>query len=855
MLLKNIDLNFYPSLPLNYKFSADGQLCIPAGQITYILSNSVLNPDLVSNPPVPSKFRPGDENKIDYRASENRPDVKGDAADSDDDDEDDASENGTYGNGANGGRSTIEAEADVEDDTARPEFQFHWQKLELLDDDRQDDVMKGGVTFQLDQTFKEGFARQMEWSPLGAGKHRRCVMSAICIRTSVVGRGLKLHMKLLDRLLDQDVPADEAVEIKWDSLPREICWSQPCTFHTQRWGIPVLTMVDDTNELRFVKVIDDEVETLLTTRLELPEGARIVNMCWSPWFVVSPVEGVSFFTFRSGGGVYLQKMILTIHDGEPRLECSGSLVIISTGMSPGYEPHVALWHDRVYNLPDQPPETLLAVVQHDGLELFGVTLDREKDLRVCRQAKVELELPARLSGYTFSDPLWANYLDLNICSTNGGLAIFKIDLADISQSIVYKAAVPTFKGRQMIHNDPSVPHPNPWKRDWIDILDEKREAFIQEWRIVQASCHVYGMTYSPVGGILAICYRLKPEGVLEYPIKERERCTLSWELCRSWMDMFDSSRAMGSAKPFTLFGICGEAFAGDIRFLVDPEEAEESFGKMEEVIAQGMTEPEIPQKGEEQVYLLAGVPAPELAGRLGLALFNSSDSVLLRARNLLGLLRTNKLAPKKPGVLTAQTGITKLLLQNVLEVPVVATSPLFAGRQSILTIRLLARLGIVAFYRTQRVMQLAVAVVDALEREFMADVSAERAAISQRERVLQDPGNLDLLMKMDRGIGGPALESCSTCGSPVPFDDLMSGRCGNGHLFRRCAATFVVVVGGDARVCGLCGREYVSKGMVEADEAAAGGRTLFGVLFEAVDTCVFCGGGFYDRTSWRHADS
>ncbi|KAJ6256307.1 LOW QUALITY PROTEIN: hypothetical protein Dda_8805 [Drechslerella dactyloides] len=855
MLLKNIDLSFYPSLPLNYKFSADGQLCIPAAQGTYILSNSILNPDLVSNPPVPSKFRPGDENKIDYRAAENKPGWRGYRGDSDDDDPSDS------GNDESEIGDEAQIEADVEDDKARPEFQFHWQKLEVLDDEKQDDVMNGAVIFQLEQTFKEGYARQMEWSPLGAGRYKRCSLAILTTSrqvliyqpATVVGRGLKLSMKLLDRLLDQDVPGDEEVEVTWDKLPRvlEICWSHLCTFPTQRWGVPVLTMVDEHNALRFVKIVGDEVETLLETTFDLPENARILGMCWSPWLIVSPVEGISFLTFNSGAGIYLQQMAMANSDSGVALSCVGEPSVISDGMVPGYEPHAALWYNRSYNLPGQPPEVLLAVIQHDGVEVLGVSLDHKRALAVRRRAKIELELPARPTGFTFSDPLWANYLDLNISSANGGLAILKIDLADLSQSIVYKAITPTFKGPQVIRNDPAIPHPDPSKRDWIDILNEKRDSFITEWKIMHASCHVYGMAYSPLGGILTVCYRLKPEGVLEYPIKERERCTLSWDLCRTWSDMFDSSRAEGSVKPFTLFGVCAEAFVSDLRFLVDPDEAEESFGKMEEVIAKGTVESDVASDDAEKPHCFAGVSTAELAGRVALSLFNTKEAVLLRARNLLGLLKAGKIAPKKPGVLTAQRGITQLILRTVLEVPI-ADSPLFASRQSVLTMRLLARLGVVAFYRDTRIMRLSIMAVDALDSVFGLDVAAERDIIEERNAILRDPGNLDLLASMTKAVVG-ALESCSICGFAIPFDDLMSARCESGHIFRRCAVSFTAITDANARVCGLCSREYITLRMVEAD--GGGEMTLFGMLYEAVDSCVFCGGGFYDKAAWGRAES
>ncbi|RVD85168.1 uncharacterized protein DFL_003499 [Arthrobotrys flagrans] len=874
MLLKNIDLNFYPSIPQNYKASHDGQLCIPAGPVTYILTNSVLNPGLVSNPPVPSKFKPGDENKIDYRSSENRADWKGYGNDNDggdgsefEDSEEDGEEEGEE-----------EREGDVEEDKARPEFQFHWQKLEILQDEEVGDVMKGGVSFQLDQTFKEGFARQMEWSPLGAGTHRRCSLSILTSSrqvliyqpTTVIGRGLKLQMKLLDRLIDQDVPGDEVVEITWDKLPREICWSQPCTFQTLRWGIPIFTMVDENNELTFVKVIDQDVELLLKTMPNLPEGSRIVNMRWSPWIRMSPEEGIAFFSFITGNGIYVLKMILSRVDGKPVLSCDGEPTLLSPGILPGYEPHALLWYERVYNLPNQAAEALLAAIQHDGVELFGVTLDADKSLNLQRHSKVDMDLPACLAGYTFSDPVWMNYLDLNVCSTNGALSIFRIDLSDLTKSILLKAMVPNFQGRTIIQNDPEFPHPNPFKRDFIDILNEKRDSFIEEWKIMQASCQVYGMAYCALGGIVSVCYRLKPEGVLEYPIKERERCTLSWQLCRDWSEMFDPFQAVRSAKPFTLHGVSGEAFVSDIRFLVDPDDAEDSFNRMEEVVASGMIEsgriPLIPAEKTE-IYRLHDVKSSDLADKISLCLFNSTDAVLSRARNLVGLLKANRVAPKKPGVLSAQTGITKLILSTILEIPVLKQSHL-RTRKSRLIKWLTACLGIIAFYRDERIFNLSIRTLEELDYRFDLDIEIEKAIIAERKEVLANPGNLDLLVKMTKKIVRiGADEKCNVCTGCVPLDDLMNGRCSNGHLFKRCALTFLLITDSNSRVCGVCSREYCSKKMVEDDEKisapvdARGERmmvldnvrepTLFRILFEAVDTCVFCGGSFYDKEEFR----
>ncbi|KAF3166825.1 hypothetical protein TWF751_008593 [Orbilia oligospora] len=901
MLLKNIDLNFYPSIPQNYKASQDGQLCIPAGPITYILTNSVLNPGLVSNPPVPSKFKPGDENKIDYRSSENRADWKGygDGNDGGDGSEYEESEEDGEEEGEQEGEE--EKEGDVEEDKARPEFQFHWQKLEILQDEEVGDVMKGGVSFQLDQTFKEGFARQMEWSPVGAGTHRRCSLSILTSSrqvliyqpTTVIGRGLKLQMKLLDRLIDQDVPGDEVVEITWDKLPREICWSQPCTFQTMRWGIPIFTMVDENNELTFVKIIDQDVELLLKTTPQIPEGSRIVKMCWSPWVIMSSDEGIAFFSFITTDGVWVLRMVLSRVDGKLVLSAGDDPPHLTPGAMAGYEPHALLWYERVYNIPNRAPETLLAAIQRDGVELFGITLDIGKRFCLQRLYKVFMDLPACLAGYTFSDPIWMDYLDLNICSTNGALSIVRIDLSNLNKSVLLKAVIPNFYGRTLIQNNCEFPQPNT-KPDFIDILDEKRASFIEDWKIMQASCQVYGIAYCPLGGILSVCYRLKPEGVLEYPIKERERCTLSWQFCRDWSEMFDPAQAAGSAKYFTLNGVPGEAFVSDIRFLVDPENAEDSFNRMEEILSDGMNESRKlppPLAQEAEVYLFQDIKSADLIDQISTYLFNTKEAVLNRARNLVGLLRANKIAPKKPGVLSAQTGTTKSVLSAILEIPVLKGSQL-RTRKSRLVRWLTASLGILAFYRDERVFKLSIQTLKDLEYRFALDIEIEKKLIAERKEVLANPGNLDLLVTMTKKIVRiGAMEKCNVCLAPVPLDDLMNGRCGNGHLFsmyfsslpsslrwqlwiyanmiiERCALTFLLITDPNPRVCGICSREYISRRMVDEDEDEKtltatdqrGGKlihdnvrepTLFRILFEAVDTCVFCGGSFYDKEEFR----
>ncbi|KAK6331490.1 hypothetical protein TWF730_004572 [Orbilia blumenaviensis] len=573
-------------------------------------------------------------------------------------------------------------------------------------------------------------------------------------------------------------------------------------------------------------------------------------------------------------GIYVQKMVLRRVGRKLSLWC-GPPSLVSPAILPGYQPRAILWYDNLYVIDGLLPEALMVAICHDGVEILGVALHEQVHAHIQRQFKVPMDLPASLAGYAFSDPLWKNYLDLNICSTNGALSIFRIDVFDLAKSVLYKATVPDFQGRKIVHNDPEFPHPAMWQQDFIDILDEKRDAFIEEWKIMQATCQVYGMAYLPLGGILSVCYRMKPEGLLEYPIKERERCTLSWQFCRNWSDMFDTARAVGTVKPFTLHRVLGEAIVSDIRFLVDPDDIEDSYSVMDETIAEGLKEIDARPEFEEPPRV--GEPlrwqyteSIDLSNSIATSLFGSNEAVLGRARNLLSLLKANKIAPKKPSFLVSQPAIIKLIIRTILEIPVFRGSQL-RTEASRRVIWLVATLGIIAYYRNPRIFELAVMFFETAPKRFRRTAPQELAIIRERKAVLKDPGNLDLLAKMTKSIDmRHALETCTICLAGVPLGDLMNARCGNGHLFKRCALTFLIITDPNPRVCAICSREYVSKKMVEGDEQMPHNHdeeasymdmdnvrepTLLRILYEAVDTCVFCGGSFYDKEARKAGET
>lgn len=278
---------------------------------------------------------------------------------------------------------------------------------------------------------------------------------------------------------------------------------------------------------------------------------------------------------------------------------------------------------------------------------------------------------------------------------------------------------------------------------------------------------------------------------------------------------------------------------------------------MGEVLAKG-----IPDDTSDPMWLrLGGMKPNQYADYFSRTFFHTTESILLRAQNLVSLLKSNTIAQKRPGELSAQAGIIKMiLLSSILEVPIVRQSPLFvASKYSILCMYLYACLGFLAFYRDTRIMKFSVKTLDSIHRVFGINLDEESNVIASRFEVLKNPGNLDLLVSMKKTVGNSAFEKCGICGDSVGFMDLMSARCGKGHLFRRCALTFIMISDAHPRVCGICKREYITERMVEEDERVmkeerermkfedGGGPSLIRTIFDSVDTCVYCGGCFYEK--------
>lgn len=63
------------------------------------------------------------------------------------------------------------------------------------------------------------------------------------------------------------------------------------------------------------------------------------------------------------------------------------------------------------------------------------------------------------------------------------------------------------------------------------------------------------------------------------------------------------------------------------------------------------------------------------------------------------------------------------------------------------------------------------------------------------------------------------LDKCDLCHAPVPFTDLTSAACANGHQFPRCGLSFVAIQApGITKYCGVCNTPFLNEEFVAAQE-------------------------------------
>jgi hypothetical protein len=79
--------------------------------------------------------------------------------------------------------------------------------------------------------------------------------------------------------------------------------------------------------------------------------------------------------------------------------------------------------------------------------------------------------------------------------------------------------------------------------------------------------------------------------------------------------------------------------------------------------------------------------------------------------------------------------------------------------------------------------------------------------------------SLDSLDSVGLDFVNATVDTCDFCTSPIPFTDLTSASCTNGHQFPRCGLSFIAIQApGITKYCGICSTPFLNDEFVSAQE-------------------------------------
>ncbi|KAG0280264.1 hypothetical protein BGZ96_001614 [Linnemannia gamsii] len=117
--------------------------------------------------------------------------------------------------------------------------------------------------------------------------------------------------------------------------------------------------------------------------------------------------------------------------------------------------------------------------------------------------------------------------------------------------------------------------------------------------------------------------------------------------------------------------------------------------------------------------------------------------------------------------------------------------------------------------------------------------------VDEQLKVLKDIKNGAL---SDRVSFGAGREECPACDAEIKLEDMQEATCSNGHLWRRCSVTLLVIADFHPRTCLGCGRKTLMVPDAQADVSTLPGTTATSwleVVLRAHSLCGYCGERFF----------
>ena len=337
----------------------------------------------------------------------------------------------------------------------------------------------------------------------------------------------------------------------------------------------------------------------------------------------------------------------------------------------------------------------------------------------------------------------------------------------------------------------ALPSPN-----WRDRIENNLVLFsVKNDLKGNSRAKVWGLSASPLRDFIVACNSVHPSDMIEYGPPADRRGTVAISTMRPFSQMREAFPRRGVSAEgvlFTLQKLVENSVEDTDRM---PEFAQEMVGKL----MQAYTSP-FQSEGNDDITAIR----PN-AGDLNTLVEGFKKSVFL---NPAALKDRYTLLVAHACAITTSNDISKTLIAYRLatalqDLPIKLSSTPFSDE-------------ILSHHQCLIVLINKVIGPDTVD----TTPSSVENAVSDAEDVAEvDNSVMNETERLVKGFEASMTDICDFCSAPIPFTDLMSANCTQGHQFPRCGLSFLAIQApGITKYCGICSTPFLSEEFVAAQE-------------------------------------
>ncbi|KAA8914510.1 transcription factor IIIC subunit delta N-term-domain-containing protein [Sphaerosporella brunnea] len=697
-----------------------------------------------------------------------------------------------------------------------------------------------------------GYAKEVQWSPLGCSRYRRCLLAVVSTNHKLYifepfGQVLA-DMRLLHALsptmgkYHKRLPAHDEefvsgpVRKRLRSRCRAIAWSSPCRADGNRWGESLLAVANDYLEIVLFRFLFLTCGCFREEGL-IGAGCRVVEwmgkrathaatMCWSPWLHITESKYWALLTYVWNGQVYATRV--TIDMGDRTVAVLGEKLVLGKALS---DRHPIF-------LTASAPELIagrIVVACAAQLHTTVVTINSKGEVQFTE--KFPNDFIEAVTGLTFAPSQTPDTTIVQVLSIKGK-----------SQTITY--TVPSNITAAHItspttHPEDDVAMPDAATDEatastWPVVLSEAEQDFLAQHEISSATIRGYGMAVSPLGGITAVAVSFHPKDSLEYITAVNE-------------------------KTFILFGTAPGSGGGGWKscgFSAEGELPNPISVSTEAVLLEAMAFQEIFTS-----RIQTAISAATAAGQPNLEAITYPSNLSNNNNDVEEFLANHTLLCKPLNALRysaalkiisrphSQAGYLLAENPNIIAASIIsalsAPRSLCADQLSKRILYSFACVGLLGLYSSSMMLEHAKKAFEWLDSETPTDVrfDLEFGIVAMRTRAgsgeVRGGGNGGKELNVENGFVS-SMERCLICGHGMVWRDLRIAECTEGHRFSRCVLTFLPITDPKlTRECVVCARTVLG-GYVQGEEGMQG---LAKAVFGGWEACLLCGGRYWAEMS------